>query len=57
MISTLAAEDKWSAEKVLKEVLKHGDTLKYAKFAFIGFSIAAVILFVLIIILQWNTAP
>ena len=44
-----AVMNGWSAEKVLEETLKRGDTLLYARAVFLGFSIAAVALFIVIV--------
>ena len=45
----IAGKEEWNSEQVLDEVIKHGDTLKYARITFIGFSFAALALVVIVI--------
>jgi hypothetical protein len=40
----------WSCEKVLAELVKQGDMLKYAKITFIAFDVIAVLLLVVILL-------
>jgi hypothetical protein len=47
-----AKREQWSAEKVMQELVKVGDTLAYARYTFVSFCIAS---FALITFIVWTT--
>jgi hypothetical protein len=49
-----AKDEQWKAEKVMQELVKVGDTLVYAKYTFISFGLASIILAVFIV---WAAFP
>jgi hypothetical protein len=48
-----ARAESWSAEKLLDEILKVGDTLRYAKMTFGGYAVAGLVAAVVVALAAW----